>query len=316
MFNPPLAHPNAAHDIYAPGGYEWWHFAAIDPLQQLTILATFYRGYILDRQYLRQYRRYLRQPTRRKPPAPADFPCLALRVLSTDSQRPLNITERATGPLHLTSSPLHFALNANVFSQHDDGAYHLHLHSQGREGFTADLTFTPSFPHPPLTNILTPGAGEHRWIAAAPNCAVRGSISIPSSNISFSGFGYHDHHVGTRPIALGNGSFTLARAITPSRALAFCRLTGPQNSPSTLVESDALSLRSAPALSHRDWITRVHRTSDIRIEQLTLLSRNRYSAHFEYDATLEGQPARALCDVIAPAPAGGQLLADILAPSA
>src|SRR5947208_1306614 len=71
MFKSP-PDPDAWHEVTAPGGYESWRFVAEDPAQGLRLVATLSAGSPFHPEYLRQYVRYLRSPTRIAPPVAAE----------------------------------------------------------------------------------------------------------------------------------------------------------------------------------------------------------------------------------------------------
>ena len=67
-----IQHPqatDASHGVFAPGGYEWWHFDAEDEKGEVRIAIDFYDGYPFEGEYISRYERYLRRPTRREPRA-------------------------------------------------------------------------------------------------------------------------------------------------------------------------------------------------------------------------------------------------------
>ena len=74
---------DASHGVYAPGGYEWWRFEAEDDRGAIRVVADFFNGCPFHAGYVREYRRYLRQPTRRKPPLPENYPCVSFVVYET-----------------------------------------------------------------------------------------------------------------------------------------------------------------------------------------------------------------------------------------
>src|SRR5687767_6539330 len=62
LYTPP-AHPDAWHQIRAPGGYEWWHFDAEDARHDRRLVAALFDGDAMDPRYVREYARYRRNPT-------------------------------------------------------------------------------------------------------------------------------------------------------------------------------------------------------------------------------------------------------------
>lgn len=77
MYDLNVAPPNWRGSFY-PGGYEFFEIQ----IQQgeINLLAQIGCGNPRDAEYLRQYRRFLRRPTRCKPPMPAEYPFAMLQL--------------------------------------------------------------------------------------------------------------------------------------------------------------------------------------------------------------------------------------------
>ncbi len=75
LYNPAPADSDGWHAVRAPGGYEWWYFDAEDPTGRIQIVAIFLEGFIFHPGYLRAHARFVRRPTRHRPPVAGDFPC-------------------------------------------------------------------------------------------------------------------------------------------------------------------------------------------------------------------------------------------------
>src|SRR5688572_20449404 len=73
-------HPWAWHQVFAPGGYEWWHFDAVSDDGATLVVAEFFDGDPFDADYRRRYERFVRQPTRRAPPLPPEYRGVSLAV--------------------------------------------------------------------------------------------------------------------------------------------------------------------------------------------------------------------------------------------
>jgi hypothetical protein len=74
------AHPNASHQVLAPGGYERWQITTEDESQSLRISVEFWLGDWTDHSYRKAYDRYRRRPTRVSPPKPVDYPSVHLAI--------------------------------------------------------------------------------------------------------------------------------------------------------------------------------------------------------------------------------------------
>ena len=73
-------HPDAWHQVTAPGGYEWWYFDAESHDGRTQIVAIFLEGFVFHPGYLRRYFRFLKRPTKHAPPTAGDYPCVYFAV--------------------------------------------------------------------------------------------------------------------------------------------------------------------------------------------------------------------------------------------
>src|SRR5688572_15841792 len=160
--------PNAWHQVRAPGGYEWWHFEAVDASSELTALITFYDGFAFDPEYLRRYRRYRRRPTKHAPPVAREFPCVTLVILR-DGGPWVRSVERF-GPGAFVSSPERLEIRMGENRLTSEGG-DLVLSLAGGSG----LTFRPGTAQAAEERPLGI-RGEHRWIRVCPRWDVEGAI--------------------------------------------------------------------------------------------------------------------------------------------
>ena len=265
------AHPNAAHDVRAPGGYEWWFFEAHDPATDTQIVVVFYHGDPFNLQYRRQYRRYLRRPTRNAPPVARDFPAVSMVVYRPGQKAAQSIVRSPAGSFVGSSEQPDLRIGADRLMCEADG---LKL-----KVAQAQLTFSPRWRHPPLERALFAGHGDHRWIVANSYCDVEGFYARDGERIAFSGVGYHDHQFGAGPIP-EVGDWTRGRAYFKDRVCAFQRASHPAEF--QLIMSDAAGIR--PVEPGELTLNAVRKLDP---------ARTRYAAE-----RLDGQTGIAFCDSI------------------
>jgi hypothetical protein len=194
--------PDAWHRVTAPGGYEWWHFDAEDEAGEVRVVARLYDGHPFDAEYVRAYRRFLRNPTLRTPPMPVDFPYAELAVYRGETIWGQFGVRFPRGAFIGSVDRLEVALGPNRLTK-ADRVFRL-LMSDAAAGMRAELRFSPSSATTPL--VKTPPAprqltSEQAWIAAECACDVEGSVTVAGERREFRGRGHHDHRYGTAPIA-------------------------------------------------------------------------------------------------------------------
>lgn len=169
----PLYDQNASdgsHHVRAPGGYESWRIVSYDQKQSLLVYAAVHEGCQSDPAYVRAYRQYLRDPTRRPPPLPQDFRCEETAVYQ--GRRCLaNSFRRIASPLLPITSAAQIHLGQSVLNV--DSVPPLAAHDE--------CTFNPS----------------HHWLFSNPLASLRGQLNLKSDQFSFEGIpACRDHRYG------------------------------------------------------------------------------------------------------------------------
>ncbi|MEL7237509.1 MAG: hypothetical protein AAGK78_01500 [Planctomycetota bacterium] len=232
----PAGHPDAWHQVTAPGGYEWWYFDAEDPETDTHLVAILLEGFIWHPGYLRQFGRFAKRPHKHVPPVAGDFPCSYLVVYQGGKIRKQFMVQHRPEQFSASPDTPDVRLGPCTMRQTDDGVYRLHLegtpwHLTGRgpqflndQTLTAKLSFTPTSPglaeRAFFSRAMT--KADHRWVLAAPRCDVVGTLDLgDGEEIVFGGRGYHDHNFGTAPIGPGLERWLWGRVMVGADVTAF-----------------------------------------------------------------------------------------------
>lgn len=291
LFDPPsLDRADGSHHIASPGGYETWHFDAEQNDGRLRIVVDFHHGYPFDPRYVRRYLAYRCRPTRNRPPLPAEYSCVDIGVY--ENERRLN---RATIRYISMEEP------------------HLTVRFDTREANRAlwgELTYRPRFPAEPIQKEFPApelGGPQHWWVLAGPCCEVSGEIRIGDRKLSIDALGYHDHCFGTAPLGLGYQRWMRCRILLPGGAIAF-ELADDQI---LAIKADDLGIAEIPAQTLS--ITWDRRTlwgltypsamtfgPDLLLRGPRVIDSSPASLRAIFDAYVDGEPARALCELVYP----------------
>ena len=215
LYDPNPAHPNASHRVTAPGGYERWYFDADDGAQDVQVVATFALGGDSNADYLRSYDRYRRRPTRFPPPVPSEYPSVSLDVY--ERGRPVAKFAERVPPTQFSASAERLDVKAAEHCAAEQSDESIRVLAGG-----AELSFRPLLPLPPQECLLLKRrdpTAVHKWIIAAPLCAVEGTVRLDGGRaIRLAGRGYHDHQYGTAPLADAMRWFIRGRKLSSDRA--------------------------------------------------------------------------------------------------
>src|SRR2546428_7504545 len=197
LYTPNPGHPDGSHQVIAPGGYERWYFDAESTTGDVVIVAVFAQGspdHPHYAEYLRHYRKYLRGPTRHRPPVPADYASVSLAVYEQGRALAQSVEAIAPGALHASPDHLELAAPPHVVTSGSDGCMRVRVGG-------ADLVFRPTLTDGPrdLTQWSRPDPSRHHyWVLASFFCAVEGTVQVQTGrSLEFSGRGFHDHQYGT-----------------------------------------------------------------------------------------------------------------------
>jgi hypothetical protein len=217
LYTPNPAHPNASHAVLAPGGYERWYFDAESADGKVVVVIVFAIGspdHPDYSEYLKRHGRYLRGPTRNRPPVPGEFPSVSIAV--HEEGRTVSHVVRAVAPGSFKASPDRpgLAVEDDAVICEPDGGFRL------RAG-GVDLAFRPLLSHAPrdLARPSRPdGPLRHHWLLVHPSCAVEGVVRVEGGRaIGFAGRGYHDYAFGTEPM----GEWVRGRMFGDDRVIVF-----------------------------------------------------------------------------------------------
>lgn len=194
LFTTP-SHADAGHRVTAPGGYESWRFDVESGALRLRI--EFHIGEPMSRAYARRFARYIANPTRTAPAVPAKYPAVSIEIFENDRLEAREIDRPAE--FFCADDLPHVRIGKSAFQAAPDGAITLSL---ATATLTAALTFRP-IAHASHRVDLSP---HHVWLLHDPQHAVEGEIRWRGRNdgpraSKIDGRGYHDHHVGTRPLS-------------------------------------------------------------------------------------------------------------------
>ncbi|MGA2497654.1 MAG: hypothetical protein ABSH20_07920 [Tepidisphaeraceae bacterium] len=327
---------DAWHAVASPGGYEWWYFDAEDVAKDMYVAGILLDGFVFHPGYLRACSRYLRHPTRRRPPLAREYPCAYFVVYERGKITHQFMTQYPVGSLVAERDRPDVRIGPNRFWR-EDGVLRLKLAGTpwiltclgpktlaGRR-LEGDFTFVPrsaDMVHERtfLSKAMT--GAEHRWVIADPMCDVRGSIRVttlaqaaaPMRQIEFTGRGYHDHNYGTGPLGPGLARWIWGRVLLDDRVATF-HYARPRNSELGdevhLLEADAGGVHDLPvAKVTGDWSKQTSLLlaypAELRFDGLLRLFNPRLidSAPFYmrmvYDVEFRGRAGKALCEAAYP----------------
>jgi carotenoid 1,2-hydratase len=321
---------DAWHNVTSPGGYEWWYFDAEDAANDRQIVAMLGYGHPFDSEYMRQYARFARNPTRVTPPRPSECIFAHFAVYHAGRverqftrQYPAELFEVRQEKRHVVIGTNRFTAG-NTLQQFElvmggvpvmQAAHNPPLLETNE--LYGMLTFTPRFMHSPRERELFSRQlvdGDHRWIVADPVCDVQGDIVILDSpgRVPFHGRGYHDHWFGTRPLGKRIHRSLRGRVLLDDRCVTFHHALAHDGAMEThLIEIDGDDARDVEVRrAEVDWSRKsaavphpgsLQFDDVLRLTNPRLLESSTYWCRASYDATLRGKPSgQALCEIAHP----------------
>jgi carotenoid 1,2-hydratase len=331
----PTSVPDAAHQVTAPGGYEWWYFDAEDAANDRQIVAILFDGFVFHPGYLRAYARYFRNPTRTAPPLPSQYRCAYFVVYERGKILSQFMCQYPHADFRARTDRPDVVLGSNQFHLADDGSLNLrmrgrpwvltwhgpkHLTSQTLAG---EFLFKPRFAHAPMERTFLSRqmtGADHHWVIANPLCDVSGVIELFDAEvgkpkvIEFSGRGYHDHNYGTGPLGPGLKRWIWGRVLMNDRVSTF-HFARPRDAALAdevhLVHGDAGGTREiAVAKVDADWSRRnalglaypAHMKLDdaLELHNPRLIDSSPFYLRMIYEATCAGSNGTAFCEVAYP----------------
>ena len=333
----PLFSPNAvadaSHAVRAPGGYEWWYFDAEDAATDTQLVAIFLHGFVFHPGYLRTYARFVRRPTTTAPPLPDDFSCVYFVVyrggkILTQVMRQVPAQDYAA-----SRDAVDVRLGRSTLTP-DAGGLRVHVDAapwaltwQGPKTLTdrrltADLSFAPVLPHPPVERRFLSRAmtgADHHWVIASPLCDVAGDVRLTAGDgdaietIRFTGRGYHDHNYGTAPLGPGLARWVWGRAFAGDRVVTFHHAVptdGGLPAESHLVVADGKFVRemAVPPVVSFDrrtalglaYPSAIDWPGVMRLSRPRVLDAAPFYLRLQYDAEVLGERSTAFCEAAYP----------------
>jgi hypothetical protein len=296
----PSTKPDAWHQVSAPGGYESWSFHAHDFARDLHLTVTFWDGYTFLPTYLRRYRKYLKNPTRRLPPFPVQYPAV-VGTLYRAGEAPLRFASvYPRGSLIGDVERGDVRIGGDGFEHYDDGTVQLHFE---QSAFSATLTFENAIAN---SACKCDWMRDHAWMVTRPVCKVEGVIRAQEMADEFAGVGYQEHRFGTKPITFSARRCFSGHALFGDEFVSF-QLGGDDTvHVARLCNGDVKIASVAAEMSwsgKRGMIrfpTKVQASSVLRLANPRVLDAGLYRGAVVYDAESEEKKSPAFCEVIYP----------------
>ena len=226
--------------LRTPGAYECWHFDAFDPVGN-GVAVDLYDGLAVHPRYLRELDRYYRFKKHhqlsavREQALPGFYPAAAISLFQGGRCLVRSLNLYPPGSFKGERGSPEIAVGPNRITLRQDGSIGLVARGypmaeslliprhRTDQFLLVELTFQPTFNHPPLVQAMRPPAEdgvEHSWILSAPHCKVSGRLQHISASddvmlvdMPMQGLGYHDHYFG------GSGLLRGVRSLSRGRVL-------------------------------------------------------------------------------------------------
>jgi hypothetical protein len=130
-------HPQATHQVLAPGGYERWRLEAEDSTSQLRIVIEFWLGDWTDPAYRKAYDRYRRRPTRFAPPTPVEYPSVRVTITRANQSIVESVSRFKATDVRVVVDQPGVMIGANQFVLGENGSWRVTLRN-------AELCLDPS----------------------------------------------------------------------------------------------------------------------------------------------------------------------------
>jgi hypothetical protein len=297
MFQIPRA-LNAWHRVTAPGGYEVWRLEAEDGAGELRMAARLWEGSPSDREYRRACERYLRRPTRQRPPVPGD--CIGASLTVWRGGRVWGEFCSRAGTFAASGERVEVRVGANELVE-VDGGLKLVMKGGNVEG---EWTFRSLETVAGWEGVFPSRAiarAEHRWLLPAGAYGVEGVIRVGGERLTMSGRGYHDHLYGTGPMGERVRYWIRGRVTLEGRTVAFA-VAYPRRSgagvEAVLIEADGAGVRQL--LEEFDQKGPGDRPAEMAFGRALKLGnpRDLGGKWVEYDAMAGGEAGRAVCEIV------------------
>ena len=218
-------HPWAWHQVFAPGGYEWWHFDAVSDDRETLIAVDFFDGDPFDAEYRRRYERFVRRPTRTAPPLPAEYRGVSVAVYRGPKRIGGFRSSLPTVDFEASAERPWVPMGTNLIEGDGEGGFRLEMEGTG---VRARLAFRASGGAQrnggPVVHAFPPRAmtgAAHWWAPAVSTSRVSGQVELLGESLAFSGVGWMDHQHGLEPLGLGLERWMRGRVLGEQGCLAF-----------------------------------------------------------------------------------------------
>ncbi len=200
------------HQLADPGAYEWWYFDAEDPSRGISIVCIWFSGFAFSPFYLRHFDRW-RSRLRSDAPHPGQYAGFSFQLYE-HGREVVNYMREGHDALSSFATDgveVRFDRNAFIYDRERD-EYRLSISfdfpARGLK-VSGAFSFRPRHRYDYHCELdCLPGQGHrHQWLLCAPRADVEGSIDLEESNAGsvarreFTGLGYHDHNLGSMPMA-------------------------------------------------------------------------------------------------------------------
>lgn len=217
----PALDPDRFFDLGTPGSQEWWYFDAISDDGRDALVVILFAGLPFDPRYSGSALRHLKDPEKHRPPHPLDASAVSLnwyKPLGSDLRRKgrgrpnqrvqaYALEGHGRDAFAHEADPFRVAIAGSRVERGDDG-YRIVAEARDFDPSRTirfDLRFRPAAGTEPFEVDLGGEGSPHRWVLAAADCRVEGTLSIDGPGgeaIDFKGRGYHDHNAGSEELSL------------------------------------------------------------------------------------------------------------------
>jgi carotenoid 1,2-hydratase len=189
-----VLHPKPQH-----GAYEWWYFDGMDRQQGLAWVLIFYEGNPFSPWYLSDLNSVA-----------ADYPAVTLSIYKDGKPIYYSFIEYDSREVQFSREKPRWRIGSHKLSFAQNGdqyAFSLSLDDQLPSGDRLRGRLT--YHSPPFEQTLDEATEDqhgHEWTLIQPRARVTGHLEMESNinsrahNYDITGWGYHDHNVGQRPM--------------------------------------------------------------------------------------------------------------------
>jgi len=217
----PVLDPDRFLNLEAPGSQEWWYFDALSDDGRDAVVIVFYVGLPFDPRYIASTLRHVRDPRAHPAPDPLDHCAFGIHWYRLEGSSRRRRGPGNPGPLaeayalieynksrfEHQCDPFSVGVGPNRLSRRGTG-YRIEADVPDlnpRYRIRADLHFRVDPRAEPLEFDLGSSGSPHRWMLAAADCRVDGTIALEGrdgSEAVFAGRGYHDHNAGDEELSV------------------------------------------------------------------------------------------------------------------